>query len=207
MQKFFFDLSTYFDGYFWTPKILWAVVLVSPKIFSTVAAWAIDLLIDDRIKKVTRSEGDCAKRVADLDEFTRRVEQNQLYRSSFLMILNATAGDIGLKLKLDKLFRVNAQSAIRRVEATVYPTDWKTRIQPFDDILVTDYGAEKTSELQELETRVDLDARAALTILQKELHRVSERKEALEARKKRVSFLVNSLGNILTVFAFFLSQS
>jgi hypothetical protein len=189
-----------------TPKVLWAIVLVSPKIFSTLAAWAIGLLLDNRIKRVLRSEENCRQRITDLDKFTERVEQYQLYRASFLMILNATGGDDRLKLRLDRIFRLNAQSAIRRVEATVYPIDWKTRIRPFDDIVATDYGVEQISKLQELETGVDLDARSALTNLQGELKKISAQREALEARKERVTFLVNSVGNILTIFAFFASS-
>lgn len=191
----------------WLRKIAFAVLLVSPSILGTVASWTYAVSIDRKIEQTKQESETLVRAIADLDQFTQSVEQAQLYRVAFLLMLDGMHAEQPLKLKLDQWFRANAMSTTRRVAASVYPADWRARMEKLEAMVSGDYTAEGIPALQEIENTVDRDARATLTALQAKANDAISRKESLESVKTRVAFIVSSFGYILTIFAFLLKES
>jgi hypothetical protein len=133
-------LAEGFKEFLWNRRTFLALLFVSPAIFATVGSFMMSRWLDDDIARLTRQRDRQQEFSRDLDLFTREVERFQLDRASLLLVLTGQNSDQQLRYVLDRLYRMNAQSSLRRVVATLYPSDWQQRMQRTDELLQSDYG-------------------------------------------------------------------
>jgi len=198
----------------WLRRFVWnratfnAILLSSPAILTAIGSFAMSRSVDAEIAALTQQRDRMTETSRQLDGFTRDVERFQLDRGSLLLVMAGQDSDAKLRYALDKLFRLNAQGAMRRVAATLYPDAWKARMAPYEEIVQQDYDqAETVQRLQAFESGMIADASRQLTELQEKINGVSARIDAANAFKTTILSIGNSLMYILTIMLFFLKTN
>jgi hypothetical protein len=104
---------------------------------------------------------------------------------------------------------MNSQSALRRVVATLYPSDWQQRMQRTDELLQADYNGDKAAvdELQAAETSAIADARAALTKAQSNINALSDTIDEKTSTRTSIVLVGAYLTQLLTIGLFFVKTN
>ena len=201
-------LTRSFRRFVWNRATFNAILLSSPAILTAIGAFAMSRSVDAEIAELTQQRDRMTETVRQLDGFTRDVERFQLDRGSLLLVMAGQDSKANLRYALDKLFRLNAQGSMRRVAATLYPDEWKTRMQPYEEIVQQDYDQpDIVQRLQSFESGMIADAGRQLTALQEKINGVSARIDAATAFKTTILSIGNSLMYILTIMIFFLKTN
>lgn len=191
-----------FRKYVWTRRIFVALIIVSPAIFSFVASRIVQMTMDRRSTEIKAERNTLEARIKELDRSQAAVASRQLTRAATLGTLNNEDANLAAKLKVDRLFRLEAQGDLRRILADLHPSDWKARISPIDAVLATDYDRDRVPMLQDFENDTLQRAGAKLTHLQAEVNVVSDRDEAAAVRSERIRLVLDLVGVLLTIVAF-----
>ena len=202
-------LAESFRLFLWNRTTFLALLFVSPAILATVGSFTMSRWLDDDIARLTRQRDQQQEFARDLDLFTREVERYQLDRASLLLVLAGQNSDTQLRYVLDQLYRMNAQSSLRRVVATLYPSDWQQRMQRTDELLQSDYNGDKAAvdELQVTETSVIADARAALTKAQANINVLSDTIDEKTSMRSSIVLVGAYLTQLLTIGLFFVKTN
>jgi hypothetical protein len=201
-------LAEGFKEFLWNRRTFLALLFVSPAIFATVGSFMMSRWLDDDIARLTRQRDRQQEFSRDLDLFTREVERFQLDRASLLLVLTGQNSDQQLRYVLDRLYRMNAQSSLRRVVATLYPSDWQQRMQRTDELLQSDYGDKAAvDELQEAETSAIADARSALTEAQANINALSDQIDEKTSTRTSIVLVGAYLTQLLTIGLFFVKTN
>jgi hypothetical protein len=194
--------------YVWNRSVLHAILLASPAILTTIGSFAMSSSIDREIAVLNRERDALNESIGRLDAFTRDVERYQLDRAALLLVMTAAGGDTPLRFTLDKLFRLNAQGAMRRVASVLYPADWGARMQPYEALTGQDYDTAQTVQrLQAMESAMIGDAGRRLTALQADVNAVAARVESRSALRNQIVLLGNALMYVLTILIFLLKPA
>ncbi|PTM41388.1 hypothetical protein [Bosea sp. 124] len=197
-----------FRRFVWNRTTFNAILLSSPAILTAIGAFAMSRSVDAEIAALTQQRDKMTETSRQLDSFTRDVERFQLDRGSLLLVMAGQDSQAKLRYALDKLFRLNAQGSMRRVAGTLYPEEWKARMQPYEEIVQQDYGEpDIVQQLQAFESGMIADASRQLTALQEKINGVSAQIDAATAFKTTILSIGNSLMYILTIMIFFLKTN
>jgi hypothetical protein len=146
--------------------------------------------------------------MSELQGFLRDVERYQLDRAAFLLVLAGENSDMTLRYRLDKLFRLNAMSAMRRVSATLHPKDLKTPLERYETLLQADYSDKATiDELQGIESGMITEAGKALTAIQANINTISDEIDDKSSTRTFIATVGNAVMYILTILLFFLKTN
>lgn len=198
------DRPGVFRRYVWNRNTLGAILLSSPAILSAGGSLVMSQWVDGEIAVLNQRRDQLADTSAQLDGFKERVETFQLNRAAMLLLLGGMNADQSLRYALDKLFRLNAQDSMRRVAALLYPTQWKEKMKPYEDITTTDYAdIASIRQLQDMESAMIQDAARALTALQAETNVVAAEIDRKTSTRTAILVLGNSLMYIITILIFF----
>ena len=191
--------------FLWTRDIFIALVFVSPAILTALGSFVLSSSVDADISQLSSDRNAANAQMTELNLVLRDVENYQLQRGAMLLVLSGQNSDMLLRYKMDKLFRLNALGAMRRVAATLYPEDWKTRIGAYEKLVTPDYADRASIDrMQAIETDLIADAGAAITGLQARINSLSDRIEAQSGTRNAVTTLGNGLMYLLTILLFFL---
>lgn len=200
-------LAELFRRYIWNGRILWALFLVSPALFGSLAGRLIEYTTEKSLKAAVRQEKALEKQLGELDRLSTALAVRQQARSAELLRLNAVNADVSARLMVDRLSRLNGQGDIRRITALLYPGDWQARLSATDAILNTDYAADQIGPLQRFENETAAAASAGMVRLQSALNDSAGARETLEERSKWLRWLAEMAGLALTVILFFVKEN
>lgn len=201
-------VASAFQRFVWTRETLLALVSISPAVLAAAGSFAMSSSVDAEIAGLSRQKAEQIGRMSDLDTFLRDVERYQLDRAAFLLMLAGENSEMALRYRLDKLFRINAMGAMRRVAATLYPVDWPSHLKRYEELLQPDYAEKATiDELQSIESSMIADAGKALTSIQADISRIADTIDEKSATRTTILTLGNALMYILTVLLFFLKTN
>jgi uncharacterized protein YfaS (alpha-2-macroglobulin family) len=198
-----------FRLFFWNRKTFVALLVVSPAILATVSSFFMSRWLDDDIARLTRQRDEQLEFSRNLDLFTREVQRYQLDRASLLLLLTGQNSDHQLRYVMDRLYRMNAQSSLRRVVAILYPSDWQQRMQRTEDLLQSDYNGDKAAvdEMQATETKVIEDASKALTTAQANINTLSDVIDEKNSTRTSIVLVGAYLTQLLTIALFFVKTN
>ena len=196
---------TFVRRFVWTRDILTALVFVSPAVLAAAGSFVLSSSVDATISDLSYRRMELNRQMTDLTSVLREVETFELQRGAMLLVLVGQGSDMGLRYKMDKLYRLNALGAMRRVAATLYPKDWKTRIGAYEQLVNPDYSDRVSiDKMQTIESDLIADAGRALTGLQADLNAIAAKIDDEMATRTAVTTLGNGLMYILTILLFFL---
>lgn len=191
--------------FIWTRDILTALVFVSPAVLAAAGSFVLSSSVDAEIADLSSRRTVLDSRMSELNSVLREVESYQLQRGAMLLVLTGQDSAMLLRYKMDKLYRLNALGAMRRVAATLYPQDWKTRIASYESLVTPDYQDRGSiDKMQTIETDLIADAGHAITGLQADINALSVAMEKESATRNAVTTLGNGLMYVLTILLFFL---
>lgn len=161
-------------------------MIVSPAILSSIATFALS---------------------NSLDGHAKGIETLQLGRGALLLVLNGSQADMRYKYLLDRLFRQDANQAVRRMAAIVHPQDWQSRMASYDSLVDRDDSDAKTvQDIQAMEHSMVMEAGARLTPLQLRHNIVTGRIAKIESLKTQITAVLASLTSALTIVIFFITN-
>ncbi|MCP4563151.1 MAG: hypothetical protein GY873_19725 [Bosea sp.] len=132
----------------------------------------------------------------------------QLGRGTLLLVLNGSQADMQYKYLLDRLFRLNAKQAVRRMAAIVHPQDWQNRLASYDALVDQDYSDARTVQsIQAMENAMVLEAGERLTALQLRHNIVTGRIAKIDSLKAQITTVLASLTSALTIVIFFVTTN
>jgi hypothetical protein len=199
------NLNNAFRRFLWNRKTLLALLFVSPAILTAVGSFFMSRGLDGDIARLTREREQIVEFSRQLDLFTREVERYQLDRASLLLVLTAQNSDANLRYVMDRLFRLNAQSSMRRVVATLYPSDWADRMRRQEELVQADYGDKAAvDELQAFESAMIADAGKAITAAQDSSNRLADEIDDKAAWRSTIVWVGAYLLQLWTILLFFL---
>jgi hypothetical protein len=198
-------VTTFVQRFIWTREILTAFVFVSPAVLAAAGSFVLSSSLDANISEFSSRRAVLTAQMLDLNAVLRKVEDYQLQRGAMLLVLTGQNSDLALRYKMDKLYRLNALGAMRRVAATLYPDDWKTRIDTYEKLVTPDYSDRiSIDRMQAIENDLIADAGHALTGMEASFNTLSGRIDEETGTRNAVTTLGNGLMYILTVLLFFL---
>ena len=154
---------------------------------------------------MTREREQIVEFSRQLDLFAREVERYQLDRASLLLVLTGQNSEARLRYVMDRLYRLNAQSSMRRVVATLYPSDWDARMRRQEELVQADYEDKAAvDELQAFESRMIADAGKAITAAQEDINRLADLIDDKSAWRSTIVWVGAYLLQLWTILLFFL---
>ena len=194
--------------YVWNRTTLSAVLIASPAILSSIATFSMSNSLDRRSARFTEERDGLTRDLAALDGHVKSFETLQLGRGALLLVLNGSQADTRYKYLLDRLFRLNAKQAVRRMAAIVHPQDWQSRIAPYDALVDQDYrDAVTVQAIQAMENAMVIEAGEKLTALQLRHNVVTGRIGKIESLKAQITAVLASLTSALTLVIFFVTTN
>jgi hypothetical protein len=194
--------------YVWNRTTLSAVLIASPAILSSIATFSMSNSLDRRSARFTEERDGLTRDLAALDGHVKSFETLQLGRGALLLVLNGSQADTRYKYLLDRLFRLNAKQAVRRMAAIVHPQDWQSRIAPYDTLVDQDYSDAVTVQaIQAMENAMVIEAGEKLTALQLRHNVVTGRIGKIESLKAQITAALASLTSALTIVIFFITTN
>ncbi|RYE86138.1 MAG: hypothetical protein EOP19_07630 [Hyphomicrobiales bacterium] len=195
-------------NYVWNRTTLSAVLIASPAILSSIATFAISNSLDRRSTRFAEERDGITRDLGALDGQVKSFETLQLGRGALLLVLNGSQADMQYKYLLDRLFRLNAKQAVRRMAAIVHPQDWQNRMAPYDALVDQDYSdAGTVQSIQAMENAMVLEASERLTALQLRHNIVTGRIGKVESLKAQITAILASLTSALTIVIFFVTTN
>lgn len=195
-------------NYVWNRTTLSAVLIASPAILSSIATFAISNSLDRRSARFTEERDGITRDLGALDGQVKSFETLQLGRGALLLVLNGSQADMQYKYLLDRLFRLNAKQAVRRMAAIVHPQDWQSRMAPYDALVDQDYSdAGTVQSIQAMENAMVLEASERLTALQLRHNIIVGRVAKIESLKAQITAILASLTSALTIVIFFVTTN
>lgn len=194
--------------YVWNRTTLSAILIASPAILSAIATFAMSNSLDRRSARFTEERDGLTRDLAALDGHVKSFETLQLGRGALLLVLNGSQADTQYKYLLDRLFRLNAKQAVRRMAAIVHPQDWQSRMAPYDALVDQDYSDAGTVQaIQAMENAMVIEAGQKLTALQLRHNVVTGRIGKIESLKAQITAVLASLTSALTIVIFFITTN
>lgn len=194
--------------YVWNRTTLSAILIASPAILSSIATFAISNSLDRRSARFAEERDTVTRDLGALDGQVKGFETLQLGRGALLLVLNGSQADLQYKYLLDRLFRLNAKQAVRRIAAIVHPQDWQSRMAPYDALVDQDYSdAGTVQSIQAMENAMVLEASEKLTALQLRHNIVTGRIAKIESLKAQITAVLASLTSALTIVIFFITTN
>lgn len=198
-------VAAFMQRFVLTRDILTAFVFVSPAVLAAAGSFVLSSSVDATISDLTSRRTELNRQMTDLNSVLREVETYELQRGAMLLVLTGQNSDMVLRYKMDKLYRLNALGSMRRVAATLYPKDWKTRIGAYEKLVTPDYSDRASIDrMQMIESDLISDAGSALTDLQASVNMIAAKIDDEMATRTAVTTLGNGLMYILTILLFFL---
>lgn len=198
-------VTAFVRRFIWTRDMTTALVFVSPAVLTAVGSFVLSSSVDANISELSSRRTGLESRMSELTSVLREVENYQLQRAAMLLVLTSQNSDMILRYKMDKLYRLNALGAMRRVAATLYPDNWKTRIGAYETLVTPDYSDRGSiDQMQTIETDLIADAGHAITGLQASINALSVKIDDESGIRNAVTTLGNGLMYILTILLFFL---
>lgn len=195
-------------NYVWNRTTLSAILIASPAILSSIATFAISNSLDRRSARFAEERDAVTRDLGALDGQVKSFETLQLGRGALLLVLNGSQADMQYKYLLDRLFRLNAKQAVRRMAAIVHPQDWQSRMAPYDALVDQDYSDAKTVQsIQAMENAMALEASEKLTALQLRHNIITGRIAKIESLKAQITAILASLTSALTIVIFFVTTN
>jgi len=197
-------LTGHARNYVWNRTTLSAILIVSPAILSSIATFAMSNSLDRRSARFTEERDAITRDLGALDGQVKSFETLQLGRGALLLVLNGSQAEMQYKYLLDRLFRLNAKQAVRRMAAIVHPQDWQSRMAPYDALVDQDYSDAKTVQtMQAMENAMVIEAGERLTTLQLRHNIITGRIAKIESLKAQITAVLASLTTALTIVIFF----
>jgi hypothetical protein len=201
-------LAGHARNYVWNRTTLSAVLIASPAILSSIATFAMSNSLDRRISRFTAERDAITRDLGALDGHVKSFETLQLGRGALLLVLNGSQADMQHKYLLDRLFRLNAKQAVRRMAAIVHPQDWQGRMAPYDALVDQDYSdAGTVQSIQAMENAMVQEAGEKLTALQLRHNIVTGRIAKIDSLKAQITAVLASLTSALTIVIFFITTN
>jgi len=198
-------LRSFGRTYFWNRTTASALLIASPAILGTIGSTATTLLIDNDIKALTQTRDEATRDMGSLENFTREFGYLELARGASSLLLVSNNAEMQLRFLMDRAFRLKAKSSYMRINALLYPQDWKERLSGYEALMAEDKADYQTiQQLQALENETMQHALARMTVLQKKSNDTSERIDALTRLKEMILMIGNSLMYALTIVIFFI---
>lgn len=195
-------------NYVWNRTTLSAILIASPAILSSIATFAISNSLDRRSARFAEERDAVTRDLGALDGQVKSFETLQLGRGALLLVLNGSQADMQHKYLLDRLFRLNAKQAVRRMAAIVHPQDWQGRMAPYDALVDQDYSDAKTVQsIQAMENAMVQEAGEKLTALQLRHNIVTGRIAKIDSLKAQITAILASLTSALTIVIFFITTN
>jgi hypothetical protein len=195
-------------NYVWNRTTLSAILIASPAILSSIATFAISNSLDRRSTRFTEERDAVTRDLGALDGQVKSFETLQLGRGALLLVLNGSQADMQYKYLLDRLFRLNAKQAVRRMAAIVHPQDWQGRMTPYDALVDQDYSDARTVQaIQAMENAMVQEASEKLTALQLRHNIVTGRIAKIDSLKAQITAILASLTSALTIVIFFVTTN
>lgn len=202
------QVRNYARNYVWNRTTLSAVLIASPAILSSIATFAISNSLDRRSTRFTEERDGITRDLGALDGQVKSFETLQLGRGALLLVLNGSQADMQYKYLLDRLFRLNAKQAVRRMAAIVHPQDWQGRMAPYDALVDQEYSdANTVHAIQAMENAMIQEAGARLTALQLRHNIVTGRIAKIDSLKAQITAVLASLTSALTIVIFFVTTN
>lgn len=202
------QVRSYARNYVWNRTTLSAILIVSPAILSSIATFVLSNSLDRRSARFTEERDAITRDLGALDGHVKSFETLQLGRGALLLVLNGSQADMQYKYLLDRLFRLNAKQAVRRMAAIVHPQDWQGRIAPYDALVDQDYSDARTVQsIQAMENAMVLEAGERLTALQLRHNIVTGRIAKIDSLKAQITAVLASLTSALTIVIFFVTTN
>ena len=200
------QVRSYARSYVWNRTTLSAILIASPAILSSIATFALSNSLDRRSARFTEERDRITRDLGALDGQVKSFETLQLGRGALLLVLNGSQADMQYKYLLDRLFRLNAKQAVRRIAAIVHPQDWQSRMAPYDALVDQDYSDARTVHaIQAMENAMVLEAGERLTALQLRHNIVTARIAKIDSLKAQITAVLASLTSALTIVIFFVT--
>lgn len=194
--------------YVWNRTTLSAILIASPAIFSSITTFVMANSLDRRAARITAEKEMVNRDLGSLDGQVKAFETLQLSRGALLLVLNGARADQQSKYQLDRLFRLNAKQAMRRIVALVHPQDWQARMAPYDALVDREYIDPKTVQaLQAIENDTVQEAGRRLVTMQETYNFLARRVDKLESRKVQMTAILASLTSALTIVIFFFTTN
>lgn len=195
-------------NYVWNRTTLSAILIASPAILSSIATFAISNSLDRRSARFAEERDAVTRDLGALDGQVKSFETLQLGRGALLLVLNGSQADMQYKYLLDRLFRLNAKQAVRRMAAIVHPQDWQSRMTPYDALVDQDYSDAMTVQaIQAMENAMVQEASEKLTALQLRHNIVTGRIAKIDSLKAQITAILASLTSALTIVIFFVTTN
>lgn len=202
------QVRNYARNYVWNRTTLSAILIASPAILSSIATFAISNSLDRRSGRFAEERDTVTRDLGALDGHVKSFETLQLGRGALLLVLNGSQADMQYKYLLDRLFRLNAKQAVRRMAAIVHPQDWQSRMAPYDALVDQDYSDARTVQsIQAMENAMVLEAGEKLTALQLRHNIVTGRIAKIDSLKAQITAVLASLTSALTIVIFFVTTN
>lgn len=202
------QVRSYARNYVWNRTTLSAILIVSPAILSSIATFVLSNSLDRRSARFTEERDAITRDLGALDGHVKSFETLQLGRGALLLVLNGSQADMQYKYLLDRLFRLNAKQAVRRMAAIVHPQDWQNRMAPYDALVDQDYSDARTVQsIQAMENAIVLEAGERLTALQLRHNIVTGRIAKIDSLKAQITAVLASLTSALTIVIFFVTTN
>ena len=202
------QVRSYARNYVWNRTTLSAILIVSPAILSSIATFVLSNSLDRRSARFTEERDAITRDLGALDGHVKSFESLQLGRGALLLVLNGSQADMQYKYLLDRLFRLNAKQAVRRMAAIVHPQDWQGRMAPYDALVDQDYSDVRTVQsIQAMENAMVLEAGERLTALQLRHNIVTGRIAKIDSLKAQITAVLASLTSALTIVIFFITTN
>ena len=202
------QVRSYARSYVWNRTTLSAILIASPAILSSIATFALSNSLDRRSARFTEERDRITRDLGALDGQVKSFETLQLGRGALLLVLNGSQADMQYKYLLDRLFRLNAKQAVRRMAAIVHPQDWQGRMAPYDALVDQSYSdAGTVQSIQAMENAMVQEAGEKLTALQQRHNIVTGRIAKIDSLKAQITAVLASLTSALTIVIFFITTN
>ena len=202
------QVRSYARSYVRIRTTLSAILIASPAILSSIATFALSNSLDRRSARFTEERDAITRDLGALDGHVKSFETLQLGRGALLLVLNGSQADMQYKYLLDRLFRLNAKQAVRRMAAIVHPQDWQGRMAPYDALVDQSYSdAGTVQSIQAMENAMVQEAGEKLTALQQRHNIVTGRIAKIDSLKAQITAVLASLTSALTIVIFFITTN
>lgn len=197
-------LMTLWRRFVWNDRALIAMLWVSPAILTAIGSFLMSMSLGKDISSLESRMNGYMRTSFELERVTTDVERLQLDRATALLILTGQNSDQRLRYAADQLYRLSAQKSMRRIMATLYPSDWQQRMERHGELVAKGYDDKAAvDELQEFESGLIADASKELTRLQGAYNEAAQRRDRLDNWRSAIQAIGYYLIQILTILIFF----